>query len=142
MKECNKCKKRKLLSEFLKSPTNRDGHWGKCKLCKNRRSRELYKENREKTLARVREYAKTEAGRKNKREMSMKMHRKYPERTKARKKLGYSVTVGKIAKLACEACGNFLSEAHHPDYNKPLEVWWLCKKHHRQADIGELVLYV
>jgi hypothetical protein len=30
----------------------------------------------------------------------------------------------------CEVCGKQPAEAHHGDYNKPLEVRWLCKTHH------------
>lgn len=72
---------------------------------------------------------------------SENMRKKYPEKWNARAKLRYAVKTGKIAKFACEKCGNFLSEAHHTDYSKALDVIWLCRRHHRMADRGELVLY-
>jgi hypothetical protein len=36
---------------------------------------------------------------------------------------------GKIIKNPC-FCGSWDVEAHHEDYNKPLEVIWLCREHH------------
>ena len=71
----------------------------------------------------------------------MRTYKVEPKKYIARDRLNKAVKQGVIAKLACEHCGNFLSQAHHPDYNKPLEVWWLCRKHHRLANKGELVLY-
>lgn len=29
-----------------------------------------------------------------------------------------------------------IGEAHHPDYEKPYEIVWLCRKHHREAHSG------
>lgn len=37
---------------------------------------------------------------------------------------------GKIKKTPCVVCGDEKSEAHHTDYTKPLDVTWLCRKHH------------
>lgn len=41
---------------------------------------------------------------------------------------------GSLEKEAC-FCGETKNiEAHHSDYNFPLEVIWCCKKHHVQLD--------
>lgn len=39
---------------------------------------------------------------------------------------------GEIQKEPCEKCGNIDAHAHHDDYNKPLEIRWLCRDHHMQ----------
>lgn len=41
-----------------------------------------------------------------------------------------AIKSGKLVRLPCENCGEQQSEAHHIDYNKPLEVMWLCKRCH------------
>lgn len=37
---------------------------------------------------------------------------------------------GTLLKQDCSACGA-KAEAHHNDYSKPLEVVWLCRRHHQ-----------
>jgi hypothetical protein len=37
---------------------------------------------------------------------------------------------GKVVKMPCLVCGDQNSEGHHPDYSRPLDVVWLCNKHH------------
>jgi hypothetical protein len=54
----------------------------------------------------------------------------------ARWQLRGAVKAGRVAKGPCEigeGCRGVI-QAHHDDYSKPLEVRWLCKLHHAQAD--------
>jgi phosphotransacetylase len=51
----------------------------------------------------------------------------------ARKRLQKAVSLGKIQKLHCMVCGSVDVEGHHPDYDRPLDVVWLCAEHHRQT---------
>jgi hypothetical protein len=62
-----------------------------------------------------------------------KYRKKYPEKVKARVAISNAVKLGKIKRLPCEVCGNIKADAHHEDYDEPLEVVWLCRKHHFQA---------
>lgn len=39
---------------------------------------------------------------------------------------------GTITKQPCEVCGMEKVEAHHLDYQKPTNIMWLCRKHHRE----------
>ena len=47
-------------------------------------------------------------------------------------KVAYAIKTGKIVPRPCEVCGAAKAQAHHDDYNKPLEVRWLCREHHEE----------
>ncbi len=38
---------------------------------------------------------------------------------------------GELSREWCEVCGDE-AQAHHDDYRRPLDVRWLCPKHHMQ----------
>ena len=42
--------------------------------------------------------------------------------------------MGVLVPKPCEVCGDEKVEKHHDDYSKPLQVRWLCKQHHREAE--------
>src|ERR1700676_440627 len=51
-------------------------------------------------------------------------------RNRARQAVKQALKVGTLVKLPCRDCGKLEVQAHHPDYDKPLEVIWLCLEHH------------
>lgn len=48
-----------------------------------------------------------------------------------RRKTNLAIKKGILKRKPCSVCDNIKSDAHHFDYNRPLEVIWLCRKHHR-----------
>lgn len=48
----------------------------------------------------------------------------------ARSLLSAALVSGKLVARPCETCGETKVDGHHADYGKPLEVIWLCRRHH------------
>lgn len=48
---------------------------------------------------------------------------------------------GHLRPSPCVACGAADAEKHHPDYGKPLEVVWLCRRCHMAEHGQHDVLY-
>jgi len=59
----------------------------------------------------------------------------YPERHQAHLAVKRAKYSGILVPGVCSVCSSLKVEAHHEDYSKPLEVIWLCKKHHAEADM-------
>lgn len=137
-KTCVTCGETKLPEMFYTADK-------KCKECRKamvRKSRqgnvEKYREydrqranNPERVQAR-KEYAQTEAGRKARRRASLAYWERHGERRAAHKAVGNAVRDGRLFKLPCEVCGAPDVEAHHEDYEKRLDVNWLCQVCHKQ----------
>lgn len=52
---------------------------------------------------------------------------------KTRRKTAWALEIGKINKSKCRDCESTKTEMHHIDYNEPLKIVWLCRKHHAQV---------
>ena len=53
----------------------------------------------------------------------------------AHQKVYIALKTGKLIKEDCVICGGFKTEAHHSDHYIPLDILWLCKKHHTEKHI-------
>jgi len=69
-------------------------------------------------------------------EASKRSQKKYKIKVIARAKVRYAVLKGNLIKpKKCKVCENKLPlQGHHGDYQKPLEVIWLCSGCHADAD--------
>ena len=97
-----------------------------------KRKRESYLRHREARLSRQRELMKTPEAKEKMRVRALLRKVKSPEEYCARYILGNAVKQGKIIRLPCIVCGDEKSQGHHEDYTKPLDVIWLCDKHHKE----------
>ena len=109
-----------------------DGHLGECKVCTRKiRKTRWYNPAKRRQIA---EYERTRYQRRKRTETyrrnRIKYKKRHPEKIKARSLVQYAIKKGELIKEPCMECNNKKVEAHHKDYNKPLEVQWLCRKHH------------
>jgi hypothetical protein len=51
----------------------------------------------------------------------------------ARRAIRNRIYRGYMKRGSCDVCGVPNADAHHANYSKPLEVRWLCRKHHAEA---------
>lgn len=85
-------------------------------------------------------YQKTPKGRAvhNKAKYKWRKTRHGQELFKAHLKVYGAVKRGVLQKQPCEVCSDSKAQAHHDDYNKPLDVKWLCVFHHRELHNARL----
>lgn len=99
-----------------------------CKKCDRLRSQKYRDSNRNIVRTNVRKWIKKNKEKRN--AYQVKYRKRNREKINAHAALNRAVNSGKIKKQPCSACGNNKSEGHHKDYSKPLDVIWVCRKHH------------
>ncbi len=113
-----------------------DGHLNKCISCAKKDVRRRYYDPE--VITRIVEYEKKRSQdpiRKQKTlEYQRKRRAKFPGKDKARQRVNNAVRDGRLPRKPCEVCGVAKVEAHHTDYRKPLDVKWLCRQHHLEAE--------
>ena len=117
LKKCTICKGYQPTKNFTRNKTNWDGLEHYCKQCNVIKFHSYYQRNKERC-----------------RQIIYKSIRKHWEKQKARQQakcLGFR-------QCEVENCLK-LGEKHHDDYSKPLEVRWLCKRHHAMVESGGLL---
>jgi hypothetical protein len=102
----------------------------------NARLRQRYEnnleENREQSRERTRKYLQSEKGKAQHLKVTKEYERNNPEKIRAQRKVRKAILSGKIFRSeTCNICKIICkTHAHHEDYNKPLEIIWMCPKCH------------
>jgi hypothetical protein len=142
-KTCFKCHQTLPLSSFYKHPQMADGHLNKCKECnkldakKTRSTRLGYYQAYDRVrglLSHRKEAVKARAPKY--RHLQRKWDLLNPQKRSAKVKVNNAIRDGKLTRLPCEVCGVPSSHGHHDDYSKPLDVRWLCPKHHTKEHLN------
>jgi ribosomal protein S27AE len=131
-KACFKCKTVKPLLEFYKHSQMADGYLNKCKKCAKA---DVHK-HRSENLEKVRQYDRNRANRSERIKAGVELTRIWraqdQRRQKAHGMVYRAIKSGKLIRKPCCKCGEQKSLAHHEDYDKPLDVMWLCQPCHKQ----------
>jgi hypothetical protein len=125
-KICSKCKKQKDISEFPKNKKTKLGIDSWCEICHRNIDKEYQRNKRKLGLVN-----KTEEYR-----IWRKTHRK---ECNAEQLTNYYIRIGKIKKEKCKICKKKNAYAHHDNYDKPLEIRWMCPSCHKKFHLGILV---
>lgn len=121
-----------------------DGHVNKCIDC----NKKDVHEHRAKNIDRINaydkkryyehgarlseKYLKSHERKESHKKANEKWSIKYPYKKKCASMVATALGNGSLIKEPCIICSNKNSHGHHYDYNKPLDVVWLCNKHHKE----------
>ena len=131
-KKCFKCSAVKPLTEFYMHQKMADGHLNKCKECTKSDATTHRNKNLEKIRAYDRERAKKPERIKATSAITKAWRSEDSRRASAHSAVARALRNGSLVPLSCTRCGNKNAIAHHEDYDKPLEVVWLCQPCHKQ----------
>lgn len=147
-KKCTKCLKEKEISEFSATKADRGCKYNRASRCKaclregareyrrrepeayNRRAREWKMRNKEKVKKVNSEWRKK--SRDKVRDYFIRTKDRDKLKTKARVMVKEAVKTGDLINPSyCVGCLSYcVTECHHEDYSKPLNVLWLCRPCH------------
>lgn len=134
-KRCPRCKDVKPLDGYHRNRKHSDGHHDTCKACRKLAAQDWSEEKREAARRAVRKSHSTPEFRARDVEYKREYQRRPDVKAKhrARNAVKDALLSGRIVRpTACTTCnseGGTL-DAHHPDYNRPLDVFWLCRPCH------------
>mgnify|MGYP001571783478 CR=1 FL=1 len=129
-KACPRCKTVFPVSQFYRDRSKYSGLVSYCKDC----SRIYFREKNERYAIKFRE-RKRRYYRRHREAILKEMVSYYHENKdgfRARSKVRTAILNGSLKRGLCSICKSADAEAHHPDYSKPLEIIWLCGRHHQR----------
>ena len=130
---CFKCHILKPLSDFYRHLAMANGHLGKCKECNKKDTQANYRNRKDQYKVYYANRGKTEKRKAWNLNNQKKVRARHPLKYHCHSITSGAINRGKLLKQSCEICDSSLRvEAHHESYYEPLNVKWLCMKHHRE----------
>ncbi len=130
IKTCPACTRKLVLSEFYSDARTATGLCTYCRECSKKKARTRYYKHHERVLAYEKVRAVTPERKAKRREYQHKMAGQNAIKLAARQAVKAELRAGRMVPQPCVGCGNPRSWGHHPDYNKPLDVVWMCPRCH------------
>ena len=130
-KKCYYCGINKPLEELKKDKRRSHGRASECKKCHNKEYSKYGRENRTKQWERLKQWRENNRPHVNAQALKYQQTPYGKIKKSAHDKVYHALKTGRIKKQDCEVCG-LKAQAHHEDYSKPLDVKWLCRKHHAE----------
>ena len=144
---CHKCKgcgKSKIDGAvFGPHKASKNGLRSRCNECRRKKyqeNRELilkkakiyYQENKNEIKEKHKKYFNTKAGKEARLRGQRKQRVNYPHKVRAQSQINNELKMGRIIRpTICSLCGcDCTPDGHHWDYDKPLDVVWVCRQCH------------
>lgn len=129
---CSICGLERTIDEFVKDKRLKSGRRSYCIYCYRKWDNERYHRNKEKRLAEIKALRRIPEIRARRQQWLNQYYWKRRDKFLAMAKVKYALRTGKLIRPSqCEECSKECKpQAHHDDYNKPLEVRWLCQECH------------
>ena len=133
-KQCFKCGRILDIEDFYKHKAMKDGHLGKCKDCAKKDTLTRARLHSDKIKAYEKVRSQTEKRKANRRFYVKKYRQEHPERTRINTAVERAIRKGVIVKPNnCCICGEETKlYAHHPNYNEPFNVIFVCQSCHKK----------
>lgn len=137
-KERNKKYQKEYQNKWRKNNPNYNKEWREknyisCKTYQKRKKKKQVKSKKIKVLKKILKISNLRKCKKNYESSYHKWKLNNPEKVKAHKLVYCAIRNKTLIRGIC-VCGSIKVEAHHEDYLKPLDVVWVCKKHHAELD--------
>lgn len=126
---CSKCRKKRPGAEFAVDSTRPTGRTSYCSKCYRAKKKIEHRRHPGANNKHSERHRLNNPETYRARALLNRAH--YPKAAYARGVIRNEVKRGRLKREPCETCGRAYAHAHHDDYDKPLEVRWLCPTHHR-----------
>ena len=135
-KSCSCCGISQSIDSFQVRAASHDGRTASCKKCLRDRDCARYPGEREHRIKGMKAYQQTARGKQIAIASRVRHMLRDPKQYAAHVRTGNAIRDGRIVKQPCAVCERTDVEGHHPDYDAPLDVVWLCLGHHKELHVA------